>query len=329
MSNPDPARPEKARAPRFSDDMLLTAARLYYLEDATQAQVAKALGTSRPTVSRVLAEARARGIVQIRVFDPRPNEVERIAARLREVLRLDRVWVGDRVYEQPVGRALGPLVAQALEEASLGADDVLLVSSGISVYDAAQVDLPQLPGVLVAPCVGGIDEPEAHYQTNEITRMMAAQVGGVPHFLYAPALPRPELAEALLAEPTIRRILGFWERADCALMGVGAPPGVRTSMPSILPSDDPEFRATAVGDIATRPYDADGEPVVFPGIERLLAISLEQLRRIPTCIAIAAGPEKVPSISAGARAGYFNQLVTDIDTATGILTHHEPPGGPQ
>ncbi len=327
MSSSEGPREAKPRTRRFSDEMLHVAARLYYLEDATQAQVAKVLGTSRPTVSRVLAEARARGIVQIRVQDPRAADLERSGATLGEALGLRRVWVGERIFDQPVGRALGPQVGHALRAAHLGPDDVLLVSSGISVYEAAQTDLPALPGVIVAPCVGGTDEPEAQYQTNEITRLLAAQVGGVPSFLYAPALPRPELVGPLLTEPSIRRIVGYWARADCALMGVGAPPGLRTSMPSILPTDDPLFRDRVIGDIATRPYDAQGRPVPFPGSDRLLAISLEELRAIPACIAIAAGQEKVPSIVAGARAGYFNQLVTDIDTTTAILTHLEQTGG--
>jgi DNA-binding transcriptional regulator LsrR (DeoR family) len=37
---------------------MYSAARLYYLEDATQADVAQRLGTSRATVSRLLSEAR-------------------------------------------------------------------------------------------------------------------------------------------------------------------------------------------------------------------------------------------------------------------------------
>jgi len=36
-----------------------------------------------------------------------------------------------------------------------------LVSSGPTVHAAAQAELPELPGVVIVPTVGGRDEPEA------------------------------------------------------------------------------------------------------------------------------------------------------------------------
>jgi len=62
-------------------------------------------------------------------------------------------------------------------------------------------------------------------------------------------------------------------------------------------------------------YDENGAPLAFPGSERLLSSDLETLRRSSTTIALTSGPEKLGSIRAGARAGWFNQLVTDTSTA--------------
>ena len=71
--------------------------------------------------------------------------------------------------------------------------------------------------------------------------------------------------------------------------------------------------------MCSRFYDARGEAVAFPGSERLIATDFERLREIPTTIAVAAGVVKVPSILTGAASGYFNQLVTDADTALALL----------
>ena len=51
-------------------ETLLAAARLYYLQGRSQAEVAQALGTSRSNVSRMLAEAQRQGIVEIKINDP-------------------------------------------------------------------------------------------------------------------------------------------------------------------------------------------------------------------------------------------------------------------
>ena len=57
----------------------------------------------------------------------------------------------------------------------------------------------------------------------------------------------------------------------------------------------------------------------FPGSERLIATDFDRLREIPVTIAVAAGAVKVPSIVTGAASRYFNQLVTDAETALALI----------
>ncbi len=100
-----------------------------------------------------------------------------------------------------MGRTLAPAVGRALDEAGLLPGDVLLVSSGRTVYEVAQHELTPLPGVVVAPTVGGNDQPDEWYQTNEITRLVANRVGGRPNYLFAPALPGPDLYRIAARRP--------------------------------------------------------------------------------------------------------------------------------
>ncbi|MCV7281088.1 helix-turn-helix domain-containing protein [Mycolicibacterium flavescens] len=314
----------------FPASLLYQAAKLYYTEEATQAEVATRLGTSRATVSRLLAEAKRRGIVRIEVVPPAEVTVGDLSDRLARALSLTSVVLSlplptpgpGRTHLDVMGGVLAPAVGRALSAAGLLAGDVLLVSSGRTVYEVAQYDLAPLPGVLVAPTVGGNDQPEAWYQTNEITRLIADRVAGRPNYLFAPALPGPDLYPSLLKDPTIQRVLHLWPHARCALMGVGAPPLMRADIPRFVPTESTSLRA-AVGDVCSRFYDRAGEPVGFDGSDRLIAVELEALRHIPVTIAVAVGTDKIESIIAGARGGYFNQLVTDPATASAILTHLE------
>lgn len=315
-------RGDAARASRFPKALMHSAARLYYLEDATQAEVAARLGTSRATVSRLLSEARRAGIARIEVVAPVDEDLEELARGVEAAVGLQRVHLATLPMRGPVGEALAPALSVALQEVGLAAGDVLLVSSGRTVYEAAQASLPALPGVVLAPTIGGQDEPEVWYATNEITRQVAERVGGTPTFLYAPALPAPRLHEGLVEDPGFRRVLELWETARCAIMGVGAPPLTRTSLPRFVPQEAGSLRRS-VGDVCSRFYDAEGEPVPFPGSERLVATGLDVLRRIPSVIGVAAGAVKVPAIRAAARAGYVNQLVTDTETAAALIAAGE------
>lgn len=318
MTEPHPPGPDAGRGPTFPVDLLYEAARLYYLQDATQAQVAATLGTSRPTVSRLLAQARARGIVHIEVRHPAQGDAASLARELEETLGLDRAWVVPTTSAASLGAGLAPAVAEAIAAADLRPGDALLVSSGATVHAVAHEIAAELPGVVMAPTVGGQDEPEAYYQTNEITRQLAVTCRAQPVFLYAPALPGAGLYASLMADPSVSSVVQLWGRARCALLGIGAPPASRTSLPSVMPRDE-EFLRAAVGDICARPFDRDGTPIEFEGSDRLVAMRLEQLRRVDFSIAMAAGTEKVPAIRAAATAGYVNRLVTDLETAIALL----------
>ena len=130
------------------------------------------------------------------------------------------------------------------------------MSSGRTVYEVAQYELTPLPGVLVAPTVGGNDQPDEWYQTNEITRLVANRVGGRANYLFAPALPGPDLYPSLLNDPSIQRVLHLWPHARCALMGIGAPPLIRSDIPQFVPTESTSLRS-AVGDVCSRFFDRD------------------------------------------------------------------------
>jgi DNA-binding transcriptional regulator LsrR (DeoR family) len=269
-------------------------------------------------VSRLLAEARRAGIVRIEVIPPVDHELDELAGRLAEALGLRAAWLAALPVADAGGERLAPALSAALRAAGLVRGDILLVSTGRTVWEAGQGALPALPGVTLAPMIGGQDEPEVWYAPNEIIRQFSVRLGGDPVFLYAPALPGAELYDTLLHDPSTRRVFELWSRARCAVMGVGAPPVTRASLPRFIASDTSSLRES-VGDVCSRFYDAAGEAVSFPGSERLIATGFDRLREIPTAIAVAAGAVKVPSIVTGARSGYFNELVTDADTALALI----------
>jgi DNA-binding transcriptional regulator LsrR (DeoR family) len=311
----------------FSPSLLYAAAKMYYTDEATQAEVADHLQTSRATVSRLLYEARRQGIVRIEVV-PTDNEAAHdLGARVAAVLGLTAAYISEplpvparsETIEDLMGEVLAIAVGRALVAVNLDVGDVMLVSSGRTIYEVARFELPKLPGVIVAPTVGGTDQPEAWYQTNEITRLVAARIGGRPAFLYAPAVPGAELFQTLKTDPTIQRVLNLWPHARCVLTGVGAPPLLRTDAPQFVNLTTSPDLIEAVGDVCSRFFNRAGEPVAFPGSERLIAVDMETLKSIPTVIAVAAGPNKVAPIIAAARAKLFSQLVTDPRTAEDIL----------
>lgn len=317
---PGPPQAGAGTAPSSHHDpsVVLHAAQLYYRDELTQDVVAVRLGVSRATVSRLLAEARRLGIVRIEVIPPQQGDDTDLGEQVARRLGLQRVWVARGTRGLSTGAALAPQLSGALTTANLRPGDVLLLAAGQTLHEAVHAQLPSMPGVLTVPAVGGMEEPDVWYQSNEIARQVAERVGGRLTLLNAPALPSARLHQRLLDEPSIRRVTELWGQARCAVVGIGAPPAVRGSIASSIPLDSAALRA-AVGDLCLRFFDRAGAPVTFPGGENVFSADLELLRRIPITIAVAAGREKVEGILAAARAGYIDELVTDRQTAADLL----------
>ena len=69
------------------ESLLVHVAQLYYQQNLNQSEISKIVGLSRPTVSRMLEEAREVGIVEIIVHDPIRKNHD-LSARLRDQLGL-------------------------------------------------------------------------------------------------------------------------------------------------------------------------------------------------------------------------------------------------
>ena len=289
--------------------LLHRAASAYYSDGLRQAEVAQRLGISRPTVSKLLAEARRIGMVRIEVLDVPSEDLTELAREVREMLGVEKVLIAPGDQRTRDYRGLGALLGE----------EVLLISSGTTTHAVSRVPgLPELPGVIVAPTVGGQQEPDPTFQTNEIVRTFSDRTGAQPQFIFAPALPSPSLWSSLQADPSFRSITELWGRARVLVTGIGSPYDERAALTSVVPREDPSLGG-ASGDVCLYFYDEAGETIEFPGSDRLIRPSLEQLRAIPSSIALAADPAKAVSIRAGARTGLFTTLVTDAPTAEAIL----------
>lgn len=62
---------------------------MYYLLDYNQNDIAKKLGVSRPTVSRLLQQAKEEGIVEIKINDP-AEDIQQLATQLEQKFNLKK-----------------------------------------------------------------------------------------------------------------------------------------------------------------------------------------------------------------------------------------------
>jgi lsr operon transcriptional repressor len=78
-------------------------------------------------------------------------------------------------------------------------------------------------------------------------------------------------------------------------------------------------KAGAVGDVCARFFDKDGRELPSAFADRIVGITLDDLRNSPLSIGVGGGPNKVPPLLAALRGRFFKVLVTDEQTALSIL----------
>lgn len=295
-------------------ELLMTAAVMYYEQSASQQEIAHRLGVSRPTVSRLLNRAREIGIVRIEIVPPHVDPIA--VERLRDRLGLRGLHVASgRANEWDPGPLLSAPFGLALDAVQLKGGDIVVASWGRAVYSVSRTIRRSLPGVVIAPAMGGNAGDRPWFQPNEIVRTLAEAFSGRPVYLNAPALVSAALSEPLRSEPSIRDVVELWDRAKMVLVGVGAWPKPDPSYAAAgFPVDDPAL-AEAVGDVAGWSFSIDGQVVHLRGDRVLLGVTAEQLRAIPTVIGFAGSASKAHAAIGAARAGLINVLITDAATA--------------
>jgi DNA-binding transcriptional regulator LsrR (DeoR family) len=311
--------------PPRDPSLLARAARLYFVEDRSQDDVAAVLGTTRSNVSRMLKQARDLGIVEIRIVDParRDHELERA---LGDRFPLVDARVLEVAPDTDVLPGVGRLAVRWLEE-TLRDGQVVALSWGQALEAMVRaVDGLSRRDVEVVQLVGGLSSLNSAATGQELVRELSERMGARHRYLHAPALfGSAEALAMLLRERTIAAALDAAKRADIAIVGIGTP-GIGSSEAlltalALTPEERAAFDAARpVGDVCGRYYDLAGRDVGGAVGERVLAVTLDDLRAIPTVAGIAAGPEKARGILGALHGRIIDVLVCDQAAARAVLS---------
>lgn len=316
-----------ARSP--GDDLLTRVARLSYEVGLTHREIAEALGVSRPTVTRLVSEARSRGIVEIRVHGPEAlfADLEREAS---EALGLAEVWLAPEIAHDPARtlQAVAQVGARCIARHVAGAR---VVAVGLSATVAAAV--AALPASLdsdaeIAPVAGGWGGPTLGLNPPEVARDLAARTGGRAYNLPVPVLVGGAAeAEGLRRLPDVAAALDLARRADVAILGVGGHDWAASALGrAVTDAEKDELRAAgAVGDVSGRFFDANGAGIVGTLDGRVVGLTLAEVRHPATRVMIAAGPAKVDALAGALAGGLPTVLVTDTGTLRGLLRRQDTP----
>lgn len=296
---------------------------LYYNEKKTQEEIATLLGISRFKVGRILKTAIQEGIVSITINDPISDLVEmeiELAKKygLRKSVVVRTVaYNGETPFDQ-IGKAGARYLSRiATEHKILGVTwgrTLRHMINNMDAMDAGDLTIIQLSGGM-----GSIEGTD----TNMLTMMLGQKLGAKPLFLQSPVVVKDKKTKkALLQEKSVAEILRIARKTDLALVGIGLLNRQGLLWQSGM-MEERDYRglqkAGAVGAICGRCFDINGKPCVSDWDERVIGLTLKELKRVQHKVGIAFGEEKLKGIVGALNGRYLDVLITDEDIANSLL----------
>lgn len=300
---------------------------MYYDQSLNQQEIANRLHLSRPKVSRLLKQAREKGIVRISVVSPNDSFVEMEKALesrygLKEALIID---TDSRISDNTLKREIGSAAANYLHR-TIAEGDIIGVSWGTTLQ--AMIDaMPEkhVDNIHVVQALGGVGPPEAKAHATDISRRLSQLLSSRLTLLPAPGIvSSTEAKKVLLSDRQVNGALSMFSRINTLCVGLGAlktnpvldhanqelPPGLHEEI----------LNSEAVGDIALRFFDIHGDEIDSRLKDLVIGISIKEIKEVDTVVGIAGGRLKTDVIRGALEGNLINVLITDNQTVESLLS---------
>lgn len=308
--------------------LMTKVARMYHERGIRQADIADALNISQAKVSRLLKRAASLGIVRT-IVTVAPGVYADTEELLEQRFGLAEAVVVDVAPDADIQETLAALGAGAAAylEATLSGTDRIGVSSWSQTLLAVVERMRPFAvrgATDVVQLLGGTGASEVQGHSQRLLGDFSRMLGAEAIYVQAPGIVASEqIRDSLLAGPGMQEISSRWRELTMTVMGIGniEPSDVLASSGNAFEAKERAelLRDGAVGDICHRTYRLDGTPVQGELDQRIIAIPVDDLLRVPRRLGIAGGAHKVDAIRGAMAGGWVNALVTDLRTAKTLL----------
>lgn len=307
--------------------LLVSVAEMYYHDGLSQEEIATKVGYSRPTVSRLLDEARLSGIVRFQIGHPLEHVI-RLEEALESVFPGVRFHVGENVAASSgvseVGRVAAELLARDLKSGQLvGISTGTTVASVAAHLNHSQTRLDR--DLTFVQLLGAVAAQNPMLDGAEMCRQFALAFNSDFRTMPAPLVARDLLAAKTFRDnETIAEALERARSVDVAVIGIGRFHQRNVTRDILYGWTESDTRrqlaeAGAVCHVLGQFVGAHGEILGNEINQRIIGLRLSELVAIPRVIAVAAGVEKTHAVLAALEGGLLQDLVTDFETASKVL----------
>lgn len=319
---------------QHSVSLVLKVAYLYYIENKPQSEISSMLGISITTVSRLLAKAKEDKIVEFVIRDPyieciHLEEEFKKKFNLQDVIITPGITSEEDVNTELAKENTKKLVA--MESARylqriIREGDILGVTWGSTIYQMINYLNPsQKLNAKFVTLHGSIACCENELDVRTLVARMAKAFFGEKYYLLTDALmSSKEAVDIMLKERNNRLVFEMFDKINISISGIGSFYPITESVlasPDFMSSSDLSSLQDehVAGDIALRFFNQNGKECQTSLSQRMIAISLEQFKKIKKKISVASGTSKANALYSALKGGLIDVLIIDYKLAEAVL----------
>lgn len=302
--------------------LLERVANLYFKEDMKQEIIAKKLGISRPNISRLLNEAKKKGIVEIKInYESSDDSYKReLAECVEKKFDLhEAILVQNLPTEEETKNSVSDIASSFFDD-RVTRNSIVGVTAGTTLEMMAKKIREKKKDVSIVTLIGSVNYQHTTFLSHEIARLISSNIDGKSFLLTVPALlSSKEMVQNFISQPGIEDTLNLFKKIKWGFLGVGAINPEHPFLHMFEKSDLEKIKSEAVGNIGTIFYNSMGEIVCKDITEKTFGIKTDQLMSIPYRVGIASGKKKIKAISGAVKSRLLNILIIDIESAKNLL----------
>lgn len=299
---------------------------LYYKENKNQEEISKLMSIARPTISKLISEAKDLSLVDFKIKYPwRDKELEKEIINkfsVNEAIVIECLNNSEDEVITEIGIAAASYFSNIIDKVkNVG------ISWGQSLYSMIeQLNTKNSSVENIIQMIGATGYENKNYDGPLLAQYLSKKLNSQCLMIHAPlVVGNKEIAKSLMNDNNIKNILKKISNLDIAFVGIGCVELKNNSLYKTGYITEEELNkiksAGAVGDICAHFYDINGKELDIDINNRIIGAKLSDLKKIKNVVGVASGLIKSNPVYSALMGKYLNTIIIDSELAKSLLNH--------
>ncbi|MEF9962346.1 MAG: sugar-binding domain-containing protein [Erysipelotrichaceae bacterium] len=306
--------------------LLVSVAKLYYIENMTQNEIATLLGVSRPLISKYLQEAKTLGVVNIEINDlsgsDNSDEISKLIAKKYGLKTFyiipssSNKDLNDQMFDDNVASFI---FDSYVDNSLIGLGWGSVIGSAVAKINPGEFKRKLLGKVI--PIISNAPISYRNYHTNEIVRMLAEKTGLKAEYLYSPVIcANASERDIFMNTEQVKHMFALYQQLDYAIIQIRNFPSV-PDLATEARFEKKLHEQHATGMLLGYYFDIHGE-IITSSHDYSIQIPIDSIKATPNTIGIINARVGANTAIGALRSGLFDHILISESVVSELMKNN-------